>query len=214
MEISQDMVIGRCYEPDAMKLMFDDTSLGLDLNGVLSGREYSRQADERIPQGKHWFWGDYRTQALALDSLNGEEVGKYSEARDPKMWRANLKVIDGTATPADVRDARLPRDIGRPLAEKKATSSLAEVGKTSKLVSSALGAADISTNVSSADEGPAGNESSEEEEEEDDDEDETSSDGLGFLEEIPYIRGGTEETELGDYVPANERKAKRQKQSK
>ncbi|KAL2003330.1 hypothetical protein VTN02DRAFT_4240 [Thermoascus thermophilus] len=213
MEISQDMVIGRCYEPDAMRLLFDDTSLGLDLDGVLSGRDYSRRTDERIPPGKHWFWGDYRTQSLALDSLNGEDVGKYSEARDPKMWRANLKIIDGTATPADVRDARLPRDIGRPLAGKK-ESSFAEVGKTSKLVSSGLGAAE-STNVSSADEGPAENETSDEDEEGEKGDGTDSSDDLAFLHEVPYFRGGTEETEGGDYTPGHERKpAKRQKQGR
>lgn len=150
-EVSQDMIIGRCYEPDAMQIMFGSLSLSRDLHGVLMGRDYSRLTDRRISEGKHWFWGDYRTQTLAVDSLNGEEVGQYSEARDVKMWRANLRVISGNATPRDLRDARLPGDIGRP--PTKTQSTFGEVRKTSTLVSAGLGVADASNNVSSEENG-------------------------------------------------------------
>ena len=152
------------------------------------GREYSRQTDERIAEGKHWFWGDYRTQTLAIDSLNGEEVGQYSDARNAKMWRANLKVIDGKATPADMRDARLPGELGRP--STKSRSNFSEVRKTSTLVSTGLGVTDASNNVSSESTG------------ESDSEKEVLSKYIngGFA-----VRGGTEETEMGDYHPEGER---------
>ncbi|KAI9931660.1 hypothetical protein MW887_010237 [Aspergillus wentii] len=192
--ISQDMIIGRCYEPDAMQLLFGSLSLGNELPGVIIGREYSRKTDERIPEGKHWFWGDYRTQTLAIDSLNGEDVGQYSEARNLKMWRANLKVMDGIATPAELRDARIPGDIGRPVVKSKST--FAEVRKTSKLVATGLGG-DASNVVSSADEGSARPA----------DEDSESED---FSTPV-YVRGGTVETEEGDYVPDSERESKRTK---
>ncbi|ODM23998.1 hypothetical protein SI65_01588 [Aspergillus cristatus] len=208
-KVSHDMILGRCYEPDAMRLLFGSLSMSHDLHGVIMAREYSRQADDRIPEGKQWFWGDFRTQTLAIDSLNGEDVGYYSEARDIKMWRANLKVIDGTACPADYREAKLPGEVGRPSA--KSRSSFGEVRKTSSLVSTGLGATtDISNTVSSADEGVA-QESSEEED---------------FTVPIQYLHGGTEETEEtegtegteeteeteeGDYVLGKERKAKRSK---
>jgi hypothetical protein len=135
-----------------MRLLFGSLSLGRDLHGVLSGRQYSRQADERIPEGKDWFWGDFRTQTLAVETLNGEDVGHYSEIRDVKMWRANLKVIEGRATSADFREAKIPGELGR--LSHKSRSAFAEVRKTSKLVSAGLGAAitDVSNNVSSADE--------------------------------------------------------------
>jgi hypothetical protein len=209
--VSQDMIIGRCYEPDAMKLIFDDTSLGLDLQGVSSGRMYSRQTDERIPPGMDWFWGDYRTQTLALDSLNGEDVGRYNEGRNPKMWRGCLQVIDGRATPSDLRDAALPRGRGRP---SLGMAKFAEVGKTSKLVSSGLGTTlGTSTNVSST--GDVTEASTSEDVIENgvnDSSDDGSSSEDDFTRPLP-VRGGTEETELGDYVPGHEheRQVKRPK---
>ncbi|KAL4911975.1 transcription-silencing protein Clr2-domain-containing protein [Aspergillus aurantiobrunneus] len=216
-DISQDMVLGRCYEPDAMKLLFNSLSLGYDLQGVISARGYSRQVDERIPEGKHWFWGDFRTQTLAVETLNGEDVGHYSETRDVKMWRANLRIVDGTATQADLKAAKQPGELGRP-SMKPRISSLAEVGKTSKLVSTGLGAVDTSNPVSSTDE-----ETSEEVEERlgrevrvkvNGDESESSDEPEeDFTTRIEELRGGTEETEEGDYVPQSQPSIKRPRHS-
>lgn len=194
-EVSLDMIVGRCYEPDAMQVLFGSLSLSRDLHGVLMGREYSRQTDERIAEGKHWFWGDYRTQTLAIDSLNGEDVGQYSEARDVKMWRANLKIVDGTATNEDIKAAKQPSHRGRPSKSR----SFNEVRKTSMLVSTGLGAMDGSYNVSS-EEGNGG-EGSESEDE----------DFFRYLNQTAVARGGTEETEMGDYHPGDERQGKRPK---
>jgi hypothetical protein len=213
--VSQDMIIGRCYEPIAMKLLFNDKSLGLDLHGMLASRLWSRQTDNRMRDGQDWFWGDYRTQTLAIDSLNGEDVARYSDARNPKMWKGILAIIDGKAAPADYEAARLPRNAGRPPGGNK--SKFAEVGKMSTLVSSGLNM-DTSANVSST-----GDESEDSEEEEEvsmvtmrpalggndgvDDSEESdkdnSSDSIDFSKPLP-IRGGTEETSGGDYVPEGE----------
>lgn len=194
-EVSQDMIVGRCYEPDSMALLFGRISFGLDVHGVLVAREYSRRADERIPKGKRWFWGDFRTQTLAIDTLNGQDVGHYSESRDVGMWRANLKVIDGKASVGDLSD------VGRLLTKPKSTFH--ELHKTSTLVSSGLDTVDVSNPVSSAEDHEQKYEPEESESEEDD-----------FSIPLPYIRGGTEETELGDYVPENERKTKKAKTKK
>lgn len=191
-EVSQDMIIGRCYEPDAMDIMFGSLSLSPDLHGVLMGREYSRQTDERIGEGKHWFWGDYRAQTLAVDSLNGEDVGRYSEARDVKMWRANLRIIEGTATPADMREARLPGELGRPPTKSRWT--FGEVRKTSKLVSTGLGVTDASNNVSSAEEANGHGETASETEED----------------LLKNIQEGSDRTAGDDYYPG-EREGKRPK---
>ncbi|KAL4942414.1 transcription-silencing protein Clr2-domain-containing protein [Aspergillus oleicola] len=227
--ISLDMVLGRCYEPDAMNLLFNTTSLSLDLPGILNARTYSRSVDERIPEGKRWFWGDFRTQTLAIDSLNGEDVGHYSETRDVKMWRANLRIVDGRASQADLRAAKHPGDLGRP-SMKPAAKGLAEVSKTSKLVSAGLGAVDTSNPVSEtseeesegvvavgeqrrdgsglgrASDGANGDEGSK-------DESESSEPEEDFTTRMEELRGGTEETEGGDYVPENEeeRSSKRPK---
>ncbi|CBF89508.1 uncharacterized protein ANIA_10089 [Aspergillus nidulans FGSC A4] len=203
-DISQDMILGRCYEPDAMKLLFNSLSLGYDLPGVLRAREYSRNVDERIPEGKTWFWSDFRTQTLGIESLNGEDVGHYSETRDVKMWRANLRIIDGTASQADFRDAKQPAERGRP-SMKTDSAGLEEIGKTSKLVSASLGAVDTSNPVSSEEESAGESESPNgfpgrpkvdvKAEIED-----SASEGDGTT-RISRLRSGTEETGNGKYVP-------------
>ncbi|OJJ75075.1 hypothetical protein ASPBRDRAFT_119788 [Aspergillus brasiliensis CBS 101740] len=209
-DISQDMILGRLYEPDALQLMFGSLALGYDLHGVLRGREYSRQADERIPEGRKWFWGDFRTQTLAIDSLNGEDVGHYSDARDVKMWRANLRVLDGVARPADFREAKIPGDVGRP--STKSRSNFAKVGKLSKLVSTGLGGADMSNPVSEAEEGTSRLSSGDDEDDDNDneeEEEESEEEEEDFTLRMDQLRGGTEETEEGDYVPDKERERKR-----
>lgn len=197
--ISQDMVIGRCYEPEAMRLLYGSPAASsssisetwsYDLHGVMIAREYSRHTDDRIPPGKNWFWGDFRTQTLGLDSLNGEDVGYYGEARNVKMWRANLKILDGTAGPADYRQAMAGLAGARTVDKDRERSSLEA---TSSLVSSGLGAAvsaaaTDASNVSSADETQRS-----------DDED--------FSTGIEYLRGGTASEE--HYVLGKKKQRKR-----
>ncbi|KAK2786886.1 hypothetical protein FQN52_007630 [Onygenales sp. PD_12] len=210
-QISLDRVVGRCYESELMMIMFHDLSLGLDLDGVLSGRDYGRTTDQRIAPGKEWFCGDTRVETLALETLNGYEVGRYDDARDMKMFRANLSIIDGTATHADIKASKIPRQMGRPRAgliggRKGSLTTFESVGKMSTMVSSALGnpsANDSSRDITSA---PA----SADEEAVDSSESEESEDELAVAQPV-FIRGGTEESEGGDYRPysSNEPKAKR-----
>ncbi|OKL59666.1 hypothetical protein UA08_05334 [Talaromyces atroroseus] len=177
-EISQDMIIGRCFEPPAMQVLFGRSSssfssspcLDFDLFGMLASRDYSRQTDNRMAEGQHWFWADHRVQALGIDTLNGEEVGRYSEARDPRMWKGVLNILDGKASQADWNAAKLPRSAGRQPGRPK--SRFAEIQKMSSLVSSGLNM-DISANVSSSDETVNTSEEEEEEEEQDEDEEES-----------------------------------------
>lgn len=200
--VSQDMIIGRCYEPDALQLLFGTLDCTLDVAGVQKARVYSRQVDNRIGEGKTWFWGDFRTQTLAIDSLNGEDVGHYSETRDVKMWRANLKIIDGDANPVDMRMAKIPGDPGRP---SKPKSSFAEVGKLSKLVSTGLGGTDVSNTVSEAEEGSGQGRYGEDERESEGEEGMDEEDEEEFVARLDQLRGGTEESEGGDWVPESKR---------
>jgi hypothetical protein len=217
-EVSQDMIVGRCYEPIAMKLLFNDQSLGYDLDAMLSSRWWSRQTDNRMRDGQDWFWGDYRTQTLAIESLNGEDVARYSDARNPKMWKGVLAIMDGKANPADYEAARIPRTAGRPAGSSNTKSKFSEVRKMSTLVSSALDMG-TSANVSSD------SEDSEEDEKVDmvsmrptlgrhdgiNDSEELSEGEIGGKEEATSsstsvdssqplpIRGGTEESSSGVY---------------
>lgn len=242
--ISLDQVVGRCYEPDAMQLIFETTNLGLDLEGVISSRDFSTKNDERIPEGKDWFWGDCRTETLALESLNGQEAGKFEDIRNPRMWRANLKILDGTATKADIKAAMPSRGAGRPAAGPSGVSpdlsGFAAVGKTSSLVTAALGPTTTSAGVSSGEDGgvtaaasvSAENSGGQEEfpgtlgggegvrkpeeggafgDDEGESESESSEGEVG-AEPMVLLRGGTEESEGGDYAPDKERQAKRRRQ--
>ncbi|OCL09808.1 hypothetical protein AOQ84DRAFT_375512 [Glonium stellatum] len=108
MVIPFSRVLGRCFEAEAMILWFpqiqspkSSNNLSPNLNEGLSGiyhaRKYSSQHDKRISNGKCWFWGDSRTDALDLETLNGQEVGRYDTSRDPNKWRKFIKIIEGVA---------------------------------------------------------------------------------------------------------------------
>jgi hypothetical protein len=94
--------------------------LNLDLPGVLAGRKYATQTDERIPEvtaGQvRWLWADTCVQALNVETFNGYEVGRYDRVRNRGTVRAlgaMLRVLDGTAGLSDVKDTRLPQRKGR-----------------------------------------------------------------------------------------------------
>lgn len=134
-EVSFDRVLGRLHEADAVRLWTglaqtknstsSDTTprrpgLSHDLSGVLAGRKYAAQTDERIPQvaagAVRWFWADTRVQALNVETFNGYEVGRYDRLRQRgtvRAWRAMLRVLDGTAGVSDLKDTRLPQRKGR-----------------------------------------------------------------------------------------------------
>ncbi|KAJ5807764.1 hypothetical protein N7474_009033 [Penicillium riverlandense] len=255
--VSQDMILGRCYEPDAHLFHWGNHNLGNDLPAILAGRDYSRIADARMPERSTWFWGDYRAETLGLESVNGYDVGVAAEQRrDPNLdveydpdhpihmrpWLAVFRILDGQATPTDARDARLPRKRGRPF---KKDSDLQKLGKTSKLISTGLG--QVSNDDDDEEEEEEEEENAKEEEKNEmeikeekkvksesgkrqrvngaytvrgnvpgnaipvDSEEESEAESSSSEEDDPfggqpqplYFRGGTEETELGDYQPGN-----------
>ncbi|KAL1952645.1 hypothetical protein VTO42DRAFT_4573 [Malbranchea cinnamomea] len=211
LRVSLDRIIGRLYESDYMEIMFGEKIFGLELDGVVNGRWYGRQTDERIPQGGEWYCGDYRMETLALETFNGLEVGLYDEARDLRMWRANLRIIDGTATPRDLRDAKVPRDFGRPrtgLIGATRSSTFESVGKTSTMVRTALEPAGPSSRASPLKKGET-EEEDEVEESGNNVEDDGSTDELAEFFQPMYVRGGTEESAGGDYRPEAKRAKRR-----
>ncbi|KAI2415994.1 hypothetical protein LOY90_001125 [Ophidiomyces ophidiicola] len=154
MHVSVDQIMGRLYESDYVKAMFGTLDLSYELQGVIGGRQYGQNTDERIAEGKQWFAGDYRLETLALETFNGIEIGNFDEARDLKMWRANLRILDGTATPSDIRDSKIPRAQGR-LKEQDIIGGRTESSKftpmknTSSMVSTALAPFSIFNTASS-----------------------------------------------------------------
>ncbi|KAJ5106333.1 hypothetical protein N7456_003008 [Penicillium angulare] len=189
--VSPPMILGRCYEPEATMLHFGSYRLDYDLHGTLNGRRYSSEVDTRIPEGVDWFWGDYRAETLGLATSNGVEVGDSAEQREnPSRWQAILRILDGSSSAEDIKQAEFPRRVGRPSIKK-----FGNVGKTSSLVSTGLGEISRSTSSDQVDDSMM------------DDMDDNSSEAdltlAELLAPVPF-RGGTEETEGGDYHPPDE----------
>ncbi|KAI5309958.1 hypothetical protein KEM55_002055 [Ascosphaera atra] len=137
--VSPDLVLGRLYDYAYMKRMFGGTSMSYSMSGVVAGREYGRLTDARIPDGKEWFFGDTRFETLAVATSNGIEVGKFDNARDLKMLRACLHVIDGDATQQDYKDAKvLTRATYGMIGSSHDQETFESVGKISTMVSTAL----------------------------------------------------------------------------
>ncbi|KAJ5572234.1 hypothetical protein N7535_005894 [Penicillium sp. DV-2018c] len=164
--ISVHVVIGRCYEPLAAELMFGTPDLGYDLSGVLEGRNYSSQADARIPTGNTFLWGDCRVETLGLTEINGVECGPTAPQRgDPQKWQAIIRISRGESSAALRRQAGIPLSEGR---SKKTTSSssaprkkpqgggLAKVAQSSKLVSAGLNGVIPDTDDEEYDDGSGG----------------------------------------------------------
>lgn len=139
--VSPGLVLGRCYEPEASQLHFGHFGFDFDIHNILQMRRYSLLTDSRIPEICDWFWAESRAEALGIATSNGIEVGPAAEQRDnPLRWQAILRILDGSVSKIDYRLADLDISIkgeGRSRAKKK----FSEVSKTSKLVSTGLGAA-------------------------------------------------------------------------
>lgn len=212
LRMSLSNIIGRIYESDYMQVMFGDRSFGLEHESVVNGRQYGHKTDERIPEDGEWYCGNHRIETLDVQTFNGLEVGAADDTRDLKMWRANLKVIDGVATAADQRDARNPR-VFRPqtasITGDTMPASFENMGKTSTMVSRALEPG-VSSRASPATR-TNGVPDTEEDEEfasamEIDEESSDSTDELAqALQQPLFIRGGTEESLGGDYKPKSKR---------
>jgi hypothetical protein len=142
--VTKNMLLGRCYEPEASYLHFGTfTNLGYDLHSVLGGRRFSAEADARIPEGVNWFWGDYRAETLGLATMNGVEVGPAAEQRENMpRWQAVLRILNDCARGGDLKLAfKDPKEgesrgPGRPPREHFAHFA------ASKLVSTGLGQKD------------------------------------------------------------------------
>lgn len=148
-EITHDRVLGRLYESGAMgmwtgtlgnhKTTKVPPSLSYDLPSVIAGRQYGTLTDERIQEAQkgtiRWYWADSRIQALSLNTVNGIEVGAFDTVRDMttmQAWRARLKIIDGTFTPADLKDSMLARHRGRPRGSHVITGASVGIDKVSE----------------------------------------------------------------------------------
>ncbi|KAF1356037.1 hypothetical protein EJ07DRAFT_130450 [Lizonia empirigonia] len=95
-------ILGRLYERDAMALWLNTKSNDLPLldagrESLVESRVLARQLDQRIARelDATWYWGDNRTQALDLHTVNGLDVAAHDQGRDPKEWRKKIKVLEG-----------------------------------------------------------------------------------------------------------------------
>lgn len=101
-------ILGRCHEAEAMKLWFPSSSglLSLSFPSTLQARAFSTSNLRFITAGKSWFWADHRVEALDLETLNGVDVARCDRGRNPKRWRREIKVLEGTAGAEDLSAVR------------------------------------------------------------------------------------------------------------
>ena len=175
-EIDHEMVLGRLLSSTAQWVLYQDLDISRDVADILQLREEGRDADfERIgSRGKEWFWGESRIECLGLDSFNGIEVGMNDPVHTPderKMHRAILKVIDGTATAADLKAAHIPRAQGRP---RLAASSMVAMAVEEGVAGGEWSAGEIESGVEGMGLGGFDGEDEDDEEDEEDEEGEES----------------------------------------
>lgn len=112
-------LLSRHLDYNALSIWFpsQEELLSKGLEGVIQGRVFSTSSLKHIPEGKSWFWADHRTEALDLDTMNGVDVAAHDGSRDPKRWRKEIKIIDGTAGEEDLnavkRQAGLEKGLRR-----------------------------------------------------------------------------------------------------
>jgi hypothetical protein len=95
-------LLSRQLDYSALSIWFPGQELlSKGLEGVIQGRAFSTSNLKLIPEGKLWFWADHRTEALDLDTMNGVDVAAHDGSRDPKRWRKEIKILDGTAGEED-----------------------------------------------------------------------------------------------------------------
>ena len=102
--VTYNRVLGRLFEYEETVLWLNskadaDSSSILDAGrkAILAGRKYSQQHDKRIvaaAPGVTWYWGDSRSQALDLHTINNIDVAKYDQKRDPREYRKKIKVLE------------------------------------------------------------------------------------------------------------------------
>lgn len=100
-------VLGRVYEPEAIKLWDPTTKdtatdlLSAGYGSIQEARVQAAELDRRIEPGTKWFWAEYRTEAIGTAHFGGIDVGRYDTERDPKLVRNALIVLDPalSATP-------------------------------------------------------------------------------------------------------------------
>ncbi|RMZ82584.1 hypothetical protein DV738_g1512, partial [Chaetothyriales sp. CBS 135597] len=251
-EVSHDQVLGRLYEADAVRMwtgelqykpdraqnQTEKPSLSFDTAGILSGRRYATQTDNRIPEPSdddlRWFFADTRAQALDVASFNGIEVGNYDPVRTEKTmeyWKTQMAILNGktnsSTTSGYISFDSLPSYLGGRKGHMKPvpTSAMAgaalafsdEEGSESdtdgqKHVRRATSGTRLRKSVNPTDveqslpgggggiaqsiEGGADESDNEDEDMYDD-----QTDDEWLHEPLPLARGGTEETEGGDYNP-------------
>jgi hypothetical protein len=155
-EVSHDQVAGRLHEPCAVKMWMGHGKLkteagqgpeapnfNFDVPGILAGRRYATQTDQRIadpplgttPDHIMWHLADYRAQGLAIATSNGLEVGPYDPVRTKKTlarWRNVLKVCRGDFTAA--KELVISHQRGRPAGTRVVDGKLVELDEADAVV--------------------------------------------------------------------------------
>lgn len=104
-------ILGRLFEQDTMNLWLpasDARNLEDGKEGLLEARDFARANDNRIALSLDaaWFWGDSRSEALDLQTINGRDVSKHDAERDPFELRKRTKITEGVGQGDTRKDAQ------------------------------------------------------------------------------------------------------------
>jgi hypothetical protein len=127
--VSHEQVLGRLHEPAAVRLWnhrrFETQAgrrlkaqqplLHYDIPGITMARMIATRTDTRLPDPEAkeivWYWADTRAEALAVESFNGHEVGKYWHVRDKETlesWQVQMRIINGITVPSSEPSIYVP----------------------------------------------------------------------------------------------------------
>jgi hypothetical protein len=96
-DVVEEWIHGQKLSKDGAPL----TKAGVGMSGVIEARKWCSTEFRRIDEGKSWFWADTRVEALDLEEVNGLIVSSQDPDRDPKKYRREIRVIEGTARPEE-----------------------------------------------------------------------------------------------------------------
>ncbi|KAI5306026.1 hypothetical protein KEM56_002497 [Ascosphaera pollenicola] len=102
LQVTPDRSIGRLYEYDYMKRMFDGRSMSYDFAGVIGGRKYGRATNARISGGKVWLLSGSRSEALNMADAHSIEAVKYEKVGlEPLIGEVLIDPRDGRSKDSD-----------------------------------------------------------------------------------------------------------------
>lgn len=110
MQIHFSRIAGRLFEAEPMLIWFPPSNEGEDaitcpslshgLEGTKRARNYASSHDDRLTDGRAWYWADNRAEGLGIAEMNGLAVSGYDLERDEEklnFWADDVRYLERQA---------------------------------------------------------------------------------------------------------------------